>query len=68
MKKVTLQDAIKELQREVQMRERLYPGWVIAGKLSKAAAERQLSRMKYALELLEAKQKEPPRQQPKLFE
>ena len=66
--KVTLQDAIKEVQREIRMRERLYPGWITSGKLSKAAAERQLARMKYALELLEGKQEVPAARQPKLFE
>ncbi|MCO6476809.1 MAG: hypothetical protein J5I94_09335 [Phaeodactylibacter sp.] len=65
--KVTLQDAIKEVQREIRMRERLYPGWITSGKLSKAAAERQLARMKYALELLKGKQGEQPGQQTELF-
>ncbi len=65
--KVTLQDAIKEIRREILMRERLYPGWITSGKLSKAAAERQLARMKYTLELLEGKQGEQPGQQTELF-
>ena len=65
--KVTLQDAIKEVRREVKLRERLYPQWVASGKLNKAAAERQLARMKYVLELLEGKGEERPGQQPELF-
>ncbi len=67
MKKVTMQDAIKEIRREIQMRERLYPGWITSGKLSKAVAERQLARMKFALEVLEGKQKETPGRQTELF-
>lgn len=67
MKKATLQDAIQEIQREVQLRERLYPQWVASGKLSKAAAERQLARMKYALELLEGKPENLAGQQQELF-
>ena len=65
--KVTLQDAIKEIRREVKMRECLYPKWIASGKLNKAAAERQLARMKYVLELLEGKGEERPGQQPELF-
>ena len=67
MKKVTLQDAIKEVRREVKMRECLYPGWIASGKLNKAAAERQLARMKYALELLEGKPENLAGQQQELF-
>ena len=65
--KVTLQDAVKEIRREIQLRERLYPQWVASGKLNKATAERQLARMKYALELLEGKPENLAGQQPELF-
>lgn len=68
MRKVTVQDAIKEVRREVNLRERLYPQWIASGKLNKAAAERQLARLKFALELLEGKQEGPHGQQQKLFE
>ncbi|MCB0568028.1 MAG: hypothetical protein KDD01_26970 [Phaeodactylibacter sp.] len=67
MKKATLQDAIKEIRREVQLRERLYPQWIASGKLNKAAAERQLTRMKYALELLEGNPENLAGQQQELF-
>lgn len=68
MKKITLQDAVKEVRREVTMRECLYPQWIASGKLNKAAAERQLARLKFALELLEGKQEGQHGQQQKLFE
>ena len=57
--KVTLQDAIKEVRREIQVRKRLYPGWISSGKLNKAVAECQLARMEFALEMLEGKKNTP---------
>ena len=66
--KVTLQDAVKEIRREVKLRERLYPQWVASGKLNKATAERQLARLKFALELLEGKQAGQHGHQQELFE
>lgn len=59
MNKPNIQEAIAEVRREVKLRERLYPQWIAAGRLSRALAERQLARMKYALELLEARKENP---------
>jgi hypothetical protein len=35
------------------MRERVYPGWVLAGKMSKAGAEKQIALMKAVLAKLQ---------------
>lgn len=38
---ITLDDKIAELRREIAMRERVYPGWVSAGRMTEARASRQ---------------------------
>jgi hypothetical protein len=41
------------VQREINMRERVYPGWVLSGKMSKAGAEKQIALMKAVLAKLQ---------------
>ena len=50
--KVTREDAIKELERELNMRERVYPKFIQRGTLSREQAERQYLRLKAALTYL----------------
>lgn len=50
--KVTREDAIKELERELNMRERVYPKFIQRGTLSREQAERQYLRLKAALNYL----------------
>lgn len=49
---ISLADQIKEVKRELAMRERLYPGWIAKGTLKQADADRQLERMRAALATL----------------
>jgi antibiotic biosynthesis monooxygenase (ABM) superfamily enzyme len=56
MIKPTLTEAIAELHRELTLRQRVYPGWVQSGKLSEAAAARQVARLEAAIAYLEAAQ------------
>ena len=53
--KITITDAIKELKREIALRERVYPKWIASGRLNKELAEKQMARMKAALQFLEEK-------------
>jgi hypothetical protein len=50
--KVIRSEAVQELQRELGMRRRLYPGWVANGKLSQATADKRISLLLAAIELL----------------
>jgi hypothetical protein len=52
--KPTLTEAIAELHRELTLRLRVYPGWVQNGKLSEAAAARQVARLEAAIDYLAA--------------
>jgi antibiotic biosynthesis monooxygenase (ABM) superfamily enzyme len=45
MTTITSAEKAKEARREVAMRRRVYPGWVSSGKLSPAAADRQIAVM-----------------------
>jgi hypothetical protein len=45
MTPITAAEKAKEARREVAMRRRVYPGWVGGGKLSQAAADRQIAIM-----------------------
>lgn len=45
---------IKEVEREIAMRERVYPRWVESGKMTQAAAARQIENMKAVLSTLTA--------------
>lgn len=42
---ITLDAQVKEIEREIALRRRVYPRWTEAGKLSQAAAERQIAVM-----------------------
>jgi len=50
--KITRDDAIKELERELKMRERVYPRFVQSGKLHRDTAERQYCRLQAAINFL----------------
>lgn len=54
-----LKESITEVERELQMRQKLYPTWIGKGSLNKVTAERQIRRLNYALELLRALQGDP---------
>jgi len=49
---VTLPEQIAELQREIRLRELLYPKWIAAGKLKQDFADRQIGRLRATLQLL----------------
>lgn len=50
----TLEEQLEELERELKVRERVYPRWVNADppKLTPAASERQLGRLRAAIETI----------------
>lgn len=50
--KITLEDQIKELERELGMRETVYAGLIKAGKLTKDQANKQYLAMQEALKTL----------------
>jgi hypothetical protein len=52
--KVSLADQIASVQREIAMRERVYPKWVSAGRMKQVAADRELAAMRAVLATLEA--------------
>lgn len=54
-----LKESIAEVERELQMRQKLYPQWIGKGSLNKITAERQIRRLNYALEILRALQGDP---------
>lgn len=43
MEKISLSQQLAEAQRELDLRRRLYPGWIRSGKLAQATADRQLA-------------------------
>lgn len=43
---ISLDAQIKEVLREIAQRERVYPRWVAAGKMTQAAADRQIAIMR----------------------
>lgn len=45
--------AIKELKRELKMRQRVYPRWVADGRMTKAAADDQIYHLMNAIDMLE---------------
>lgn len=49
---VTLNDAIGELERERELRRRVYPNWIAAGRLKQIAADERNRRLEYAIERL----------------
>lgn len=50
-----LTEGLKELRREISMRQQLYPKWVAAGRMKQEVADRQLGRLKGLLEYLEGR-------------
>lgn len=48
----TLDDQIASVRREISFRESFYPRWVAAGKMKPENAEREIARMKAALQTL----------------
>lgn len=46
-------EIIKELKRELGMRQRLYPDWVASGKLSSQTAEHRIKAIEQAIALLQ---------------
>jgi len=63
--KPSLQDQIKEVKRELRMREYAYPKWVASRKLKPEDADRRIDLMKAVLETLEGLKKKS--QQTNLF-
>lgn len=51
---MNINELIKEAERELHMRERVYPKWVELGKLNGATADRQLARQREIVEVLDA--------------
>jgi hypothetical protein len=62
---ITLLDQIKEIRREIALRERVYPGWVQRGRLSEGQATYALAVMREVLKTLERLEAET--RQPSLF-
>jgi len=52
-KRPSLDDQIDEVQRELAMRERVYPQWIKAGRLSSAKAYAQTRNLRAALDTLQ---------------
>jgi hypothetical protein len=50
----TIADQIACVQREIGMRERVYPKWVAGGRMKKDAADREIAAMRAALATLNA--------------
>jgi len=50
---MTRQDAIKEIERELKLRERVYPKWIASGKLNRDVARKQYARLRAAKNFLE---------------
>lgn len=49
---ITREDCIKEIERELRMREQVYPNLIARGKLNRTQAERQYRRLRAALTYL----------------
>ena len=49
---ITLAEQIKEVRREIELRERLYPQWVSVGTISSIDAEERFNRMRAVLDTL----------------
>ena len=51
-----MDEAIKELKRELKLREKVYPDFIARGNLTQQKAQQQIARLEKALELLEGLQ------------
>jgi hypothetical protein len=49
---MTVNEQIACVKREIAMRERVYPRWVAAGKMTKAKADHELAAMRAVLDTL----------------
>lgn len=49
---ITLEAQIASVEREIRMREKVYPRWTASGKLKKESADRELETMKAVLATL----------------
>jgi hypothetical protein len=56
---VSLDEQIASVEREVRLRERVYPRWVSLGKLNRSAAEHELDCMVAVLKTLQDKKDTP---------
>jgi hypothetical protein len=54
---IPIADQIACVEREIKMRERVYPRWIDTGKMSAAKAAQELERMKAVLETLRERQR-----------
>lgn len=48
-----VEEALAELEREYQVRERCFPKWISEGRISKIDARDRLQRQKYAIEIVQ---------------
>jgi hypothetical protein len=49
-----IEEALSEIERELQLRERCFPRWIQEGRISKIDARDRLERQKYAKEILQS--------------
>ncbi|HEV7457301.1 MAG TPA: hypothetical protein VGN96_11030 [Roseococcus sp.] len=63
----TLDDQIAEVKREVAMRERVYDGWVLNGRMRLEDSQRQIRRMRAVLATLEKLRADQRAEQPEMF-
>lgn len=63
----TLAEQIFEVQRECNMRERVYGGWVNSGRMKLEDSQRQIRRMRAVLATLKRLQAEDQAKQPEMF-
>ncbi len=63
----TLNEQIAEVARECAMRERVYAGWVLNGRMKVEDSRRQIRRMRAVLATLEALRAAEREKQPELF-
>ncbi|HEV7455295.1 MAG TPA: hypothetical protein VGN96_00850 [Roseococcus sp.] len=63
----TLDEQITEVKREVVMRERVYGGWVLNGRMKLEDSQRQIRRMRAVLATLEKLRADRRAEQPEMF-
>ena len=49
MEKITIADQVRAVQRELAMRERLYPTWITMGKITQEKADHEIASMRAVL-------------------
>jgi hypothetical protein len=55
---ITIEDQIKAVEREISMRRRVYPKWIISGRMSQEKAVKEVKAMEAVLETLKEVQKQ----------